>query len=89
MAIDLTAGANTAIGGGNSGELRKVSKVVDFSAASRSAAAVLELIHVPAGAQVVGVSFKCLTVEGGALTMDIGDDADRQLLRLRSNFVSS
>jgi len=73
--VDLTKGGTTYLPA-IPGEVVKMEKQLDFSATSRSAADVLQLFDIPAGARVLTATIQVDTAEGGTATADLGDGDD-------------
>lgn len=74
---DLTVGGNGALQTGDSNKgYTLVTGSIDLTAEGVLAADDVSLINVPAGTLVTHVVATVETVEGGALTADVGDSAD-------------
>jgi len=73
--LDFTRGNNTVLADGKP-HPPLMENVVDFSISNGASADVATMLDVPKGIWVVCVAIEILTVEGGTLTVDVGDGVD-------------
>ena len=70
--VDLTVGGTSGSLAANSGRIFTDMRELDFSVTGRTAADVLQLFDMPAGAFVQYVFYQVVVAEGGTFTFDIG-----------------
>ena len=70
--VDLTVGGTSGSLAANSGRVYTDMRELNFATTGRTAADVLQLFDMPAGAFVQYVAYQVVTVEGGTFTFDIG-----------------
>ena len=72
--VDVTNGTNYPYDG--SGKIFVIENTLDFSATTRAAADVLQVLNINANTLVLECMSKIVTAEGGTATFDLGDGDD-------------